>query len=172
MPLNKQFNKDVCRNLFAKDSRRLFLKRTLNSATITLAVSSGLLLPIQAIAAWNEVAFAATNLQTAIKSVLGTDLSRASDKISIKIPDIIENGAIVPVTVSSTLKEVSTITLFSEKNTAPLVAQFELDKDCIAFISTRIKMSQTSNVIAIVTARGNNYSARKKVKVTIGGCGD
>ncbi len=166
MPLNKQFNKDVC------SSRRLFLKSTLSSTAITLAVSSGLLFPMQAFASWNEVAFTAKNLQTAIKSVLGSDLSQASNKISIKTPDVVENGAIVPVTVSSTLKEVSTITLFSEQNNAPLVAQFELDKDCNAYISTRIKMSQTSNVIAIITASGKNYSTRKKVKVTIGGCGD
>jgi sulfur-oxidizing protein SoxY len=38
-------------------------------------------------------------------------------------------------------------------------------------ISTRIKMGQTGNVIAVVKANGKLYSARKEVKVTIGGCG-
>jgi sulfur-oxidizing protein SoxY len=154
-----------------KLSRRLFLKETLSSAAVTLAVSSGLLLPTQAFASWNEVAFAANNLQTAIKSALGSDLSEASNKISIKSPDTVENGAIVPITVTSSLEDVSTIAIFSEQNNAPLVALFDLDKDCDAFISTRIKMSKTSNVIAIVSAGGKSYSTRKKVNVTIGGCG-
>lgn len=170
MTLNKRFSNDVSRTL-EKQGRRLFLKETLSAAAVTLAVASGLLLPMQAFASWNEVAFAADNLQTAIKSALGSDLSEASNKISIKAPDITENGAIVPITVSSSLEDISTITIFSEKNYAPLVAQFELDKDCDAFISTRIKMSKTSNVIAIVSAGGKNYSTRKEVNVTIGGCG-
>ena len=153
-----------------KYSRRLFLKDTLSTAAVTLAVSSGLLLPIQAYASWNEIAFAANNLQTAIKSALGSDLSEASNKISIKSPETVENGAIVPITVTSSLEDVSTIAIFSEQNNAPLVALFDLDKDCDAFISTRIKMSKTSNVIAIVSAGGKSYSTRKKVNVTIDGC--
>jgi sulfur-oxidizing protein SoxY len=155
----------------ASKTRRLFLKSTLNSSVITLAVCAGLLSPMSVLATWNKEAFKTSNLQTAIKSALGSDLSEASTKITIKAPDIAENGTIVPVTVSSSLEEVSAITIFSEKNNAPLVAQFELDKDCDAFIATRIKMNMTSNVIAIVTAKGKNYSTRKEVKVTIGGCG-
>lgn len=168
MNLNNRFSHNKCGVL--KTTRRLFLKETLSTAAVTLAVSSGILLPVQAIASWNEAAFSAGNLQNAIKSALGSDLSEASSKISIKVPDIAENGAIVPITVSSSLQDVSTISVFSENNRAPLIAHFELDKDCNAFISTRIKMSQTSDVIAIVSAGGRNYSTRKEVKVTIGGC--
>ncbi len=160
------------RRHFIIKGRRLFLKASLSKAAITLAASTGLLLPMQAYASWNEVAFNANNLQTAIKSALGSDLSEASNKINIEAPDVVEDGALVPVTISSTLEDVNTISIFSEKNTAPLVAQFELDKDCEAFISTRIKMSNTSNIIAIVSAGGKNYSTRKEVKVTIGGCGN
>lgn len=157
--------------LSIKAGRRLFLKETLSSTAITIAVSSGLLLPMQAIASWNERAFIADNLQIAIKSALGSDLSESSDKISIKAPDIVENGAVVPITITSYLEDISTIAVFSEQNSTPLVALFELDKDCEAFISTRIKMSKTSNVIAIVSAGGKSYSTRQEVKVTIGGCG-
>ncbi len=168
MTLNDRFNNTQRGAL--KKNRRLFIKETLSAAAVTLAVSSGLLLPVQAIASWNEAAFSAGNLQNAIKSALGSDLSEASNKISIKAPDIAENGAIVPITIASSLKDVSTISIFSENNRAPLIAQFELDKDCNAFIATRIKLSRTSYVIAIVTAGGSNYSTRKEVKVTIGGC--
>jgi len=168
MTLNNRFSNDVSR---ITAGRRLFLKETLSCTAVALAVNAGILLPVQASASWNEIAFHEKNLQTAIKSALGSDLSEASNKISIKVPDTAENGAIVPITVSSSLEDVSTITIFSEQNNMPLVAQFELDKDCDALISTRIKMSKTSNVIAIVSAGGKNYSTRKEVKVSIGGCG-
>ncbi|MCW8931740.1 MAG: thiosulfate oxidation carrier protein SoxY [Gammaproteobacteria bacterium] len=180
MMLENKFNTNVSRVISGRElfssrrlsiSRRLFLKETLNSAAISLAVSSGILLPMQAFASWNEAAFTASNLQTAIKSALGSDLTEASNKITIKAPKTVENGAIVPITVSSSLEEISTITLFSENNSTPLVAHFELDKDCDAFISTRIKMGKTSNVVAVVSASRKNYSTRKQVNVTIGGCG-
>lgn len=174
MTLNNRFCNDVSRIAAGRRpsiGRRLFLKETLNCAAVTLAVNAGILLPVQAYASWNETAFHERNLQSAIKSALGSDLSEASNKISIKAPESAENGAIVPITVSSSLEDVSTISIFSEQNNMPLVAQFELDKDCDALISTRIKLSKTSNVIAIVSAGGKNYSARKEVKVSIGGCG-
>lgn len=171
MPQINSFNQTASSGFQVTNSRRLFLKKTLSTSAVALAVGSGLLIPMQALA-WNKAAFTATNLQTAIKSALGSDLSEASNKITIDVPEIVENGAVIPITVSSSLKEVSTISLFSEKNSVPLVAQFELDKDCQAFIATRIKMSSTSNVIAIVTAGGKNYNARKEVKMTIGGCSD
>nr|WP_198266358.1 thiosulfate oxidation carrier protein SoxY [sulfur-oxidizing endosymbiont of Gigantopelta aegis] len=155
----------------ASKAKRLFLKSSLSASVITIAIGAGFLTPMRALATWNEAAFKTNNLPTAIKSALGSDLSEASNKITIKAPDIAENGTLVPVTVSSSLEDVSAITLFSEKNNAPLVAQFELDKDCDAFIATRIKMNMTSNVIAIVTAKGKHYSTRKEVKVTLGGCG-
>lgn len=151
--------------------RRLILKGTLTTAAISIAVSCGLLYPKQVLAVWNKKAFTANNLQTAIKTTLGSDLTQASDQIDINAPDIAENGAVVPITVTSSLNNVSSITLLSEKNATPLVAKFDLDKDTQAFISTRIKMGETSNVIAIVTAGEKNFSARKEVKVTIGGCG-
>ena len=154
--------------------RRQFLKSTLSTAAITMAAHCGLLYPVRVLAnasSWNKEAFTARNLQTAIKSTLGSDLTEATDQIDIKVPDIAENGAVVPVTVSSTLKNVSRITLLSEKNATPLVAQFDLHSDTQASIATRIKMGKTSDVMAIVTAGEKNYSARKEVKVTIGGCG-
>ncbi|MCP3848761.1 MAG: thiosulfate oxidation carrier protein SoxY [Gammaproteobacteria bacterium] len=151
-------------------NRRLFLKRSLNSAAIAIAVTSGLLLPLQASALWNKKAFHSNNLQTAIKAVLGSDLSEQSSKISIKAPDELKSGATVPISVSSTLKKVTAITLFSESNSTPLVAQFVLDKNCDAFIATRIKMRSTSNVIAIISADGKNYSTRKRIKVVTSGC--
>jgi sulfur-oxidizing protein SoxY len=150
--------------------RRHFLKNTLATSAIALAASSGLLIPIQVLA-WNKKAFEATNMQTAMQDILGTELTEANDKIKIKAPDIAENGAVVPITVSSTLANVSSISIFSEKNGTPLIAKFNFKGNTQAFISTRIKMGKTSNVIAVCESNGKYYSARKEVKVTIGGCG-
>jgi sulfur-oxidizing protein SoxY len=52
-----------------------------------------------------------------------------------------------------------------------MVASFNLSEGSKAYVSTRIKMGKTSDVIALVEANGKVYAARKNVKVTIGGCG-
>lgn len=151
--------------------RRHFLKNTMATGAIALAASSGLLVPGSVLAAWNKKAFDAKDVQSALKGAIGTELTEASDKIKIKAPQIAENGAVVPITISSTLANVKSITILSEKNGTPLVAKFNLKGKAEAFVSTRIKMGKTSNVIAVVESGGKFYSARKEVKVTIGGCG-
>ncbi len=151
--------------------RRHFLKNTMATGTIALAASSGLLVPGQVLAAWNKKAFDAKDVQSALKDIIGTELTEASDKIHIKAPQIAENGAVVPVTISSTLSNVKSITIISEKNSTPLIAKFNLKGKAEAYISTRIKMGKTSNIIAVCESGGKFYSARKEVKVTIGGCG-
>ena len=151
--------------------RRHFLKNTMATGAIALAASSGLLVPGSVLAAWNKKAFDAKDVQSALKGAIGTELTEASDKIKIKAPQIAENGAVVPITISSTLGNVKSITVLSEKNGTPLVAKFNLKGKAEPFVSTRIKMGKTSNVIAVVESGGKFYSARKEVKVTIGGCG-
>jgi sulfur-oxidizing protein SoxY len=151
--------------------RRTFLKGTLAGSTVAVAVGAGLISPRQVLAAWPKEAFQAKTVPEAIKGIVGTDLSEASGAIDIKAPDIAENGAVVPVTVSSTMPGVESITLIVEKNGTPLTANFLLANNTEPNVSTRIKMGQTSNVVAVVKAGGKVYSARKEVKVTIGGCG-
>ena len=102
-------------------------------------------------------------------SMGGTDTT-AGD-IAIKAPDIAENGAVVPVTVSTGISGVESISIFAEKNANPLTSSYILGSSTEAFVSTRVKMGKTSNVIAVVKAGGKLYSAEKEVKVTIGGCG-
>jgi sulfur-oxidizing protein SoxY len=94
-----------------------------------------------------------------------------SDKITIDTPKIAENGAIVPVEITVNLPNVESITIISEKNPTPLIGQFEFADNAEAWVKTRIKMDQTSNIVAVVKADGKLYAARRKVKVTLGGCG-
>ena len=98
------------------------------------------------------------------------DVSESS-AIELNAPDIAENGAVVPVSVSSTLDGVESISIIVEENPAPLAASFDLTPNAVADVSTRLKMGKTSNVVAVVKADGKLYSATKEVKVTIGGCG-
>jgi sulfur-oxidizing protein SoxY len=151
--------------------RRVFLKGSLASGMVAVAVGAGLLNPRQVLAAWPKDAFEAKNVNDAMNGMFGTDLAPASDAITLDAPDIAENGAVVPVKVTAEMDNVESITIIAEHNQTPLIASFNLSAGTQGFISTRIKMGKTSNVIAVVKAGGKVYSARKEVKVTIGGCG-
>jgi len=151
-------------------NRRIFLKGTLAGGTVALAASAGLLTPNSVLAAWPKDAYSAKSVEAATSSLLGGTATESSD-VSIKAPDIAENGAVVPIKVETSLSNVESIAILSENNATPLTANFELGATAVPYVSTRIKMGKTSNVIAVVKAGGALYTAKKEVKVTIGGCG-
>lgn len=151
-------------------NRRTLLKRSLAVSAIGVAASAGLLAPGRLLAAYPQQAFAAKDNAAALKDMLGSSDASDSADIKIKAPDIAENGAVVPVTVSTDMTGVESITLLADSNATPLLGSFELS-NAEAFVSTRIKMGKTGNVVAVVKSGGKLYSAKKEVKVTIGGCG-
>lgn len=151
-------------------NRRVFLKGTLAGSAVAVAVGAGLIAPRQVLAAWPKDAFEAEGMQAAMKGLFGDALTEPSEDISIKAPDIAENGAVVPVTIETGL-DADSISILVEKNNTPLTSQWNLADNTKGFVSTRIKMGETSNVVAVVESGGKQYSARKEVKVTIGGCG-
>jgi len=154
--------------------RRTFLK---NSLAGSAAVAGLSLLPQTLLAAWPEnaqTAFKAKSIDEALQALLQKDAvtTTNSNDIQIKSPDIAENGAVVPIEISTTLEKVQSIVLIVEKNPVPLIASFEFPNGkCGGFISTRVKMGATSNIVAVVHADGKLYSNKREVKVTIGGCG-
>jgi sulfur-oxidizing protein SoxY len=135
------------------------------------AVSAGLLTPRMVLAAWPEKAFDAKSVDDGMNALFGSVDHKPSGDIKIKAPDIAENGAVVPITVSTSKSGVESISVMVEKNPSPLAANFNLADNTEGFVSTRVKMGKTSDLIAIVKSGGNLYSAKKQVKVTIGGCG-
>jgi len=151
--------------------RRIFLKGSLATGAAGMAISAGLLTPRAVLAAWPKSAFEAKTVDDAVKGLFGGGTLSGSDKIKIKAPDIAENGAVVPVSVTSDIAGAESISLIVEKNTSPLTASFILGAGTEGYVSTRIKMGKTSSVIAVVKAGDKLYSAGKEVKVTIGGCG-
>jgi len=151
--------------------RRTFLQGSLAGSAVAVAVGAGLLSPSTVLAAWPQAAFTAKSVSDAMNGLFGSADSTASDAIKIKAPDIAENGAVVPVSVNTSIAGVTKIALITEKNATPLSCSFDMGSTTKGFISTRLKMGKTSDVIAVVEAGGKRYAARKNVKVTIGGCG-
>lgn len=150
--------------------RRNVLKGAAGAGTVAVAVAAGLLKPTQALAGAPRSAFEAKNVGDAMKA-MGVSSPADSKDITIKAPDIAENGAVVPVEITSAIAGTTAIALIAEKNATPLVADFDLSGGTEGFISTRIKMGQTALIRAVVVAGGKSYTAAKEVKVTIGGCG-
>lgn len=151
--------------------RRVFMKGGLAAGVIGAAVGSGLLAPRQVFAARDKSAFEAASVDDAMKALFGSTEALESGDITVKAPDIAENGAVVPVTVSTTMDEVTSISIIAAGNSSPLTSTYVLYPGTLPYISTRLKMAKTASVIAVVKAGGKVYSAKKEVKVTIGGCG-
>jgi sulfur-oxidizing protein SoxY len=149
-----------------KATRRQAIKTTGAMATL---VSLGLVTQSQAQAAVDRASFEVKTMADALKAIGGTPAT--SDQISVVSPDIAENGAVVPVGASSKLADTTEIYLLVEKNPTPLSAGFILPAGTVADVQTRLKMGQSTNVIAVVKAGGKLYSATKETKVTLGGCG-
>jgi sulfur-oxidizing protein SoxY len=146
-----------------KHSRRRFLRGL--SVAVALAA-----LPVRLMARATD-AFRATKLEDANKALFGQLPLVESDAVNLKIPAIAENGAVVPVTVSTELEGVQAIYIMIDENPNPLSATFELGASSPADVSTRVKMGKSSTVRGLVKTRDQVFYAAQEVKVTIGGCG-
>ena len=151
--------------------RRKLLKGSSGAAVMALAASAGLFRPGSAWAqSWNKAAFEAKTFNELLKS-MGAGASTESKDVVLNSPDIAENGAVVPFTISSRLAKTEAMALLVEKNPNVLVGSYAIPGGTEANVTMRAKMGQKSNVIALVKADGKYYHAIKEVKVTIGGCG-
>lgn len=141
------------------------------SAQVAVLLAGAGLLTLPAYAAWNPGAFDAKSMAEAVKS-LGGNAPIESKDVTITGPDIAENGAVVPVGCSTTLAGVKRLLLLVEKNPATLAAVFDVSDAVDANFNTRVKMGQSSNVMAVaMMGDGRVLFAQKEIKVTLGGCG-
>ena len=141
------------------------------SATVAGLLATAGLMPATAHAAWAQAAFDAKTLAEAAKA-LGGGAPVESKDITITGPDIAENGAVVPVGVSTNLAGVKRLALMVEKNPNTLAAVFDMSDAVDANFNTRVKMGQSSNVFAVALMNdGKVLYAAKEIKVTLGGCG-
>jgi sulfur-oxidizing protein SoxY len=152
------------------DTRRTVLKGIGAVGALASAVAAGLLSPGRAFAAWNKGAFEARSTIDAMKS-LGLANAEDSKAIDIRAPDIAENGAVVPIDITSSIPGTTSISVFIEKNPFPYTATFDISQGAVPYVHLRVKIGESSPVRVVVAAGGKHYMAAKEVKVTIGGCG-
>ncbi len=139
---------------------------------MTLLAAAGWLAPETAAAqAWNKSAFEAKTMDETMKAFGGGAPAQSKDIAFVSTPDIAENGAVVPIGISSSIPRTESIAILIEKNPNMLAASFDIPTGTDPSVSTRVKMGQSSNVYALVKADGKYYVAAKEIKVTLGGCG-
>ncbi|HUX82864.1 MAG TPA: thiosulfate oxidation carrier protein SoxY [Halothiobacillus sp.] len=154
-----------------QSNRRVFLKGSMAASAVGLAVGAGLLTPRAVMAAaWPQKAYDTKGFEESLTDLFGVSGVSPSKDINVKAPDIAENGAVVPVTIESSIAGTDNIAILVKGNPTPLVCNFKFD-GAQPFMSTRIRMGKTDDVIGVAHAGGKLYSASKQVKVTIGGCG-
>ena len=152
-------------------TRRDLLKNGAATGLLLSLIAAGALRPTRVLAAeWNKAAFEAKDMASAIKN-LGADAATEHRDLLLKLPDIAENGALVPVDIVSHIPNTRTISILVEKNRNPLSAHFEFSNGALADVSARIKLAESSVVKAVARADGKFYTVQKEVKITIGGCG-
>ena len=152
------------------NQRRETLKAGGGIGVFGLLVAAGMIKPGAALAARDQAVFSAQSLDDAFKAMNAGAPAESAD-VQIVGPDIAENGAVVPVGVTSSLDKVEQIAIMIEKNPNMVAATFTVPEGTLADVQTRVKMGQTSDVFAVVKADGKFYMAKKEIKVTLGGCG-
>ncbi|HUI95467.1 MAG TPA: thiosulfate oxidation carrier protein SoxY [Xanthobacteraceae bacterium] len=154
-------------------ARRTVLKGVLAGGLAGLGlVEASMLLPAYAAdaAQWPQDAFKQKSEADALKALYGKT-AEVSDKVNLDAPEIAENGAVVPITVTSGLPKVTGIAVLVLENPFTLAAAYKIPEGTQATVANRLKMAKTTKVVAVVESDGKLYSASKEVKVTVGGCG-
>lgn len=149
--------------------RRSFLKGSIVAGATSVAVGAGLVTPNLALAEETDP-FKAKSVDEVMK-ILGISGTEDSDKIKIKAPEIAENGAVVPVGITSEIDGTTEIISITAANPTPLAAKYTFGEGAVTSVKSRFKMGKTTDVIAIVKAGDKYYTAKTEVKVTKGGCG-
>jgi len=137
---------------------------------LVAAFALAVLKPLAAVAAWNKEAFGAKSAADALKS-LGAANAAPSKDVQIEAPEIAENGAVVPIEISSNVPGTTAIAVLLEKNPFPLAARFEFKDGALPYVRLNVKMAETADVRAVAEAGGKSFFATKEIKITIGGCG-
>ncbi|NDP41999.1 MAG: thiosulfate oxidation carrier protein SoxY [Aromatoleum sp.] len=155
------------------DSKRRDMLKTGGGLTLlSLVAAAGWLKPGDGWAAeWNKAAFDTKSMDETLKTIGATTPAQSKDITFFSTPDIAENGAVVPIGITSAIPKTESIAILVEKNPNMLTAVFDIPPGTEPAISTRVKMGQSSNVYALVKADGKYYVASKEIKVTLGGCG-
>jgi sulfur-oxidizing protein SoxY len=161
-------------NTLHGQTRRTVMQGALASGLATLGLAGAAIVDHARAAAdaskWPKDAFSQKTEAGALKALYGKT-PEASDKVVLDAPEIAENGAVVPISVTTALPGVTSIAIIVAGNPFPLAAHYVIPEGTSAAVANRLKLAKTTNIIALVEAGGKVYSATKEVKVTVGGCG-
>ena len=146
-------------------SRRIFLKIGLFSGL------AALLTPWRARAVGNAAKFNAGSYSATLSTLFGERTITPSELIDLQIPAIAENGAVVPITISSELENIERLWILVEKNPTPLAAELVLSGPALPYLTTRIKMAESCAVLVIADSGGQLLATQRWVQVMLGGCG-
>ena len=150
--------------------RRHFLTGTLGFAW-ALTVP-WLLAPARVWGGWTQQAFLSRDVNAALDALIGRVDIVPDQRVTLDVPDLAENGVMVPVVLCTSLQGADSLILLSEPNPFPLIAHFKLTPRLRGTITTRIRMGGSGDVVVIVRAGGHYYGARRHVRVAAGGCGN
>ncbi len=152
--------------------RRRAVRAAGGAGLYAFALACGLLRPANTWAndAWNKPAFTAKTLDEVLKALGGAG-AVLSTQVQLDAPEIAENGAVVPVTIESRIPGTTAIALLVLKNPNALSADFAIPAGTDPYVSMRVKMNETSAVVALVNAGNRYFYTTSEVKVTLGGCG-
>jgi sulfur-oxidizing protein SoxY len=153
------------------EGRRFVLRSAGATGALAAGLAAGLLKPERVLAAtWNKAAFGAKSAADALKGIGAADAVESRDVV-IDLPQIAENGAVVPIEVTSNVPGTKSIAVLIEKNPFPLAARFDFMEGALPYVKLNVKVGESSLVRVVAEAGGKFYTASKEVKVTIGGCG-
>jgi len=148
--------------------RRRFLSHCIQ---LIAAPVIALFYPKQATSAWLASHFATTEFSPQFQQLYaGLSITDTTD-IEISLPDIAENGAVVPISISSKLDNIQGFDIWVEKNPTPLAAEIHFSADVLAVMTGRIKMAESCQVIVIAHQNQGLLRNQKWVNVMQGGCG-
>ena len=145
-------------------------RRTLLKASLGLGVGA-VLLPGFAMSAYPSRAFLAKQIPDALREAFGTADIGESDKIEIEAPHIASDANMVPVRIRSGFENTESISLVVTANESPFTAHFKTYQ-AQGFVSTRVRMADTSDLLVIVKADGILHTNKRSVRVSRKGCGE
>lgn len=155
-----------------KTTRRNFIVQLSSWLVVMTTCAGNILKSVAAFADWNVDAFSSETKAGALAALFPEIKTISpSDAITISVHDVVENGAVVPIKVATSLPSPESITIMVEKNPNPLIAKFNMTPVCVGTVSTRIKVAEPSMIIAIVKSDGQLFTAQRMVEVVEGGCG-
>ena len=153
-------------------TRRTFFRAAGSSVAVSMGIAAGMFTPRSVAAALPAQTFFAASPDAAISAVLGTDQSTPDPAVELDVAGAVETAHVVPVSVSTTLDDVASITIVADQNPNPIIAHFRLDPQLQPYVATRVRLAKSGDVRALVMADKSVHRASKNVEISISGCGD